>query len=192
MGETARERMVRITTELLLEGKAPQAITVKEIIERAGVGMGMVNYHFQTKEHLVDLAIERFMLFVVPSVKDMLLAHKELPPKEQLFLVVSEVADCITKSPGDSIARQAFLQNLMQGVKGDTTALAAEVLYEPMRRALPHCSEQEVWVRLQMLVFTLEMALLRAPIMKEVNRLDFYNQSDRNDFLKQVTNILLS
>ncbi len=192
MGETARERMVRVTTELLLEGKAPQAITVKEIIERAGVGMGMVNYHFQTKEHLVALAIERFMSFVVPTVKDMLLAHKELPPEDQLLLIVSEVADCITKSPGDSIARQAFLKNLTQGSKGDATILAAEVLYEPMRRALPHCSEREVWVRLQMLVFTLEMALLRAPIMKEVSRLDFYNQRDRNDFLKQVTDILLA
>lgn len=190
--ETARERMLRVTTELLLEGKAPQEITVKEIIERADVGMGMVNYHFQTKEHLVALAIEQFMSFVVPSVKGMLLEHETLPPKERLAIAVKGVANCLAQAPGDSIARQAFLQNLTQGTKNDATALAAEVLYEPMRQALPNCDEQEVWVRLQMLISCMEMALLRAPVLRETNKLNFYDEDERNQFLKQVTDILLT
>ena len=56
-----RERILEATLQLLNENLNPQAITVRQIAERAKVGVGLVNYHFQSKDKLFNEAVASAM-----------------------------------------------------------------------------------------------------------------------------------
>ena len=53
----ARNRIIKAAIELLDEHSDPARITVRQIAERAGVGTGLINYHFQTKDNLLQEAV---------------------------------------------------------------------------------------------------------------------------------------
>ena len=62
MGENdAKERLIDVTIKMICQGKKPSEITVKDITEKAEVGNGMVNYHFQSKDNLIRLAVKKVM-----------------------------------------------------------------------------------------------------------------------------------
>jgi len=56
----AREKILDAVKSLLDEGVPSDTITVRQIAQRAGVGIGSINYHFASKEKLVfDAVIDR-------------------------------------------------------------------------------------------------------------------------------------
>ena len=54
----AKERILQAAIELLAEF---ETITVRQIAERAEVGIGSINYHFQSKDNLLNEAVGRMM-----------------------------------------------------------------------------------------------------------------------------------
>jgi AcrR family transcriptional regulator len=54
------ERILQATIELLRTAGAA-GLTVRQIAEKAGVGVGLINYHFGTKAHLLEAAAERML-----------------------------------------------------------------------------------------------------------------------------------
>jgi TetR/AcrR family transcriptional regulator, regulator of cefoperazone and chloramphenicol sensitivity len=56
---TTRERLLKTAVQLLGKG-GPEKLTIRQIAARAGVNVAAVNYHFHSKEHLVDEAIYAF------------------------------------------------------------------------------------------------------------------------------------
>ena len=61
-----REIIMQATIELIHEkGEQVNHITVREICQRANVGLGLVNYHFGSKEKLIELCVERIINGIV-------------------------------------------------------------------------------------------------------------------------------
>lgn len=52
-----KERIIKAALEILGETDEIEKITVRQIAERANVGIGSINYHFQSKEQLLSFAI---------------------------------------------------------------------------------------------------------------------------------------
>ena len=49
-----QEKIIQAATELIQEkGERFNDITVREICKKAGVGLGLLNYHFGNKERLI-------------------------------------------------------------------------------------------------------------------------------------------
>lgn len=53
----AKDKILQATLEMLNEGIDPETITTRDIAKNAGVNLALVNYHFQTKENLIQQAI---------------------------------------------------------------------------------------------------------------------------------------
>ena len=63
-----RERIVEATCALIEEsGGKVRAVTTRAIAARAGVGVGLINYHFQSKDRLIELCVQRVISRVVGS-----------------------------------------------------------------------------------------------------------------------------
>ncbi|HAO61873.1 MAG TPA: TetR/AcrR family transcriptional regulator [Erysipelotrichaceae bacterium] len=57
----ARERIIQATIDLLNEGAEVDFITVRVVAQRANVGVGLINYHFHTRDNLLSIAIGSLM-----------------------------------------------------------------------------------------------------------------------------------
>ncbi|MCC0644879.1 MULTISPECIES: TetR/AcrR family transcriptional regulator [unclassified Clostridioides] len=64
----ARERIIEITLRILEEVEDVDKITVRQIAERAGVGVGLINYHFKTKDNLLSIAIGDTMSNIITEL----------------------------------------------------------------------------------------------------------------------------
>lgn len=61
-----KEHLIRITTELIEQSNGNiKDITARAITEKAGVGLGLLNYHFGSKENLITICIQRIISQVV-------------------------------------------------------------------------------------------------------------------------------
>jgi AcrR family transcriptional regulator len=55
--QDARNRILKATKEILDETDNIDQITVRQIAERANVGVGLINYHFKSKDNLLGTAV---------------------------------------------------------------------------------------------------------------------------------------
>ena len=61
-----KEIILQAATELIQSGSGNiTEITTRDIARKAGVGVGLINYHFQTKEQLITLCVQRMIRQVV-------------------------------------------------------------------------------------------------------------------------------
>lgn len=59
--EETRERILRTAVELLRESDDPTGITIRQIAARADIGIGLINYHFGSRDKLFNDAVGQLM-----------------------------------------------------------------------------------------------------------------------------------
>ena len=63
-----KEKIIEATISLITESDGEVTnINTRAISERANVGVGLVNYHFQTKENLIEICVERMIGKVIST-----------------------------------------------------------------------------------------------------------------------------
>lgn len=61
-----KEHIIAVTTELINQSNGNIAeITTRLIADQAGIGIGLINYHFQSKENLIEICVERIINKVI-------------------------------------------------------------------------------------------------------------------------------
>ena len=61
-----KEAIIHATIKLIEENSEHlEKITVRDICKNAGVGLGLVNYHFVSKDKLIEACVERIINGIV-------------------------------------------------------------------------------------------------------------------------------
>ena len=80
-----KETLIQAATTLIEErGEHIEEITVREICKNAGVGLGLVNYHFGSKDKLIEICVERIINGIVEHFQNIREETEELSPFEKL------------------------------------------------------------------------------------------------------------
>jgi AcrR family transcriptional regulator len=66
----AKEKLLQATLAILGEGIDPELITTRDIAKRAGLNIALINYHFQSKDNLIEQAIEIKMTGIADEMYD--------------------------------------------------------------------------------------------------------------------------
>ena len=56
-----KEKILRAVQEMLQEGLSAEDITIRQIAKRAEIGIGTINYHYQSKDKLLSDAVGELM-----------------------------------------------------------------------------------------------------------------------------------
>jgi AcrR family transcriptional regulator len=108
---TTREKILGATLELLA-GSEPEALTTRQIAALAGVNVAAINYHFRTKDNLIDEAVYVFSSRAFAQGLQ-LLRDEAVSPLHRLLQFLKGYAWGLVEYRG--ITRTAFEKNLAPG-----------------------------------------------------------------------------
>ncbi len=176
--EDIKDRVIAATTELIIAGSGTvDEITTRAIAERAQVGVGLVNYHFQTKENLIELCVQRIISNVIAEFKP---PEKEnLSCIERLQAVAKAVADFLAENP--SVSRISILGDYNRPQASDNTMRAAQGFMNSLQGT--DLSESTQKILMFELVSILQAAFLRRDLSKELWGYDFNCKPERDRFI---------
>lgn len=185
--EQAKQTIIEAATELISNSSGNMSdITTRMIAEKAGVGVGLINYHFQTKDNLIETCVQRIISQVTEHFRPQL--EPGLGPRERLKQVVKLVADFLIANP--SLSRISILadhnspapqDNTMKTVKG-----FASVWTKEGKEAGEHST-----VLLFALTAVIQAVFLRKELTFQLFGFDFREKDQRDGFLDLLVDRLL-
>ncbi len=176
--EDVRQKIIDVTIDLINKSNgAIEAITTRAISEKAGVGVGLINYHFQTKDNLIEICVQRIIGTVITKFKPA--ANEKLNVKDRLKSTAKEVADFLIENPSvsrisilsDHIKPQIF-DNTMKSVQGFLLGLSDSDM-----------SDRDKKILVFALTSVLQALFLRRELSKELFQLDFSIKQERDIFI---------
>jgi AcrR family transcriptional regulator len=167
-----RERVLEVAERLFAE-RGLDAVSIRDIIAAAGANLGAINYHFGTKDRLIEAVFERRL---VPSTQEQLRALDAVdeaagdrPPKLEAVLeaifrpVVEETMD--PKRGGATFGKLMARclvdpHPVMERVMHSHFAAVVKRFDAALMRAMPSLAPGDVFWRMHLLMGGLHQSLL--------------------------------
>jgi AcrR family transcriptional regulator len=112
-----KERIIEAATSLIAESEGDVSeISTRAIAEKAGVGVGLINYHFQAKDSLIEICVERMIGDVIAAFAS---DTKKLSQVESLKHSAKMVMDFLIENP--AVARISILADCKTPKTEDNT-----------------------------------------------------------------------
>lgn len=198
-----KRRILAAATELIQEEQDFEKISMRSVARRAGVAVSMVNYHYQTKANLINLAVQSFVSSVIRSagasveasgssgmsgVVDGVVPNTPVAaetPTERMRRHLLGAATFIARNPG--ISRVSILRDLSNPSTDDNTSQVVAAA----QKQLAGIIGQEITEPLHRIMAEIQAAamqhlFLRAAVIKEQIGLDYYDEKDRHRLIDLV------
>ena len=110
--QDARQAIIDAAKAVLNETDEIEKITVRQIAARAGVGVGLINYHFRSKDNLLSIAIGDVMqktLLIFTKTN----AYSELEPVAKLRAMLKELYTLAGSN--EKLIRFILTREIMEG-----------------------------------------------------------------------------
>ena len=167
-----KERILTATIDILNEEASPEKITVRQIAERAGVSIGAINYHFQSKDNLLNEAVGRIIGDVAASWYQPF-QPLDVDPLTRLRKLFKESAKIIVRYP--KFVELTFSHALLHDDFG------VPMLIVPLLREIlgPNRSELELRLLAFELVVSMQVAVLRSEAFRRYSGIDLHDEVQR-------------
>lgn len=184
--QDAKEKIIKATTELIQESRGNAVeITTRAIAERANTGIGLINYHFQTKDNLVEVCVQQIIGEVISHFKPDV--SQNVSGKEYLKCIVKMVADFLAEN--QAVAQISIL--------GDYKA--PKILDNTMKTVMGFClslkeydiPNRDKTVLMFTLTSVLQAAFLRRELSGELFGYDFNDKSQRHSLIDFIIDSIL-
>ncbi len=186
-----KENIIRATTELIEQSSGRiHEITSRKIAQQAGVGLGLINYHFGSKENLITICVQRIINNVVMcfSQKKDTADRSNLSDEERLADWAKQVFDFLFENHAiSSISILGDMQNYhiesnsVYTQKGFLKAIQDQEMPEGDKRLLVF-----------MLTGAMQIAFLSGNTAKELLGYDLTIKRQRDLYIDKTVNILFT
>jgi len=185
----AKERLIEVTIKMICQGKKPSEITVKDITESAELGNGMVNYHFQSKDNLIRLAVKKVMTCATKLLSGKIKAKEEEPPVKRLTIILKEVVNFIADN--SEISKIAILDDL-ENNQGTAHLLSSEESYNKCIKDIYGDNMGTLSIKNYLIAGYINYIFLKAEKIKNETGFDFYNKEDREKAIETLVEELVN
>jgi len=170
-----------VTIRLIREYRDVSKVTIREICSRANVGTGTVNYHFQTKENLINQCVQSIIGNIISGFDD-LAEGLDMNSFEKLRFLFKTNIKFMVENVG--ISRVSILSDLISGSENDNSMQTREAYLRLLRRIYDdQKTDAELKSILNIAVASMQISFLRMEIIKKVDGLDLTTEEGRDRFM---------
>jgi AcrR family transcriptional regulator len=170
-----------VTTGLIREYGDISRITIRDICSRANVGVGTVNYHFQTKENLIDQCVQSIIDNIIGGFDD-LAESLDLEPYDKIRFLFKTNIKFLVENIG--ISKVSIMSDLISGSDHDNSIQTRDAYLRLLRKVYgQRKSDEELKSILYLAVATLQITFLRMEIIKKVDGLDLTTDEGQERFM---------
>lgn len=189
--DDVKGRILGAAVELLREKRDADSVSIRGIAERAGVSVGMANYHFQTKDKLIELAVQEHVAGVIRgSRSEEELTVTPASGAQEMRQRLKAAASFVAEHPG--ISRVSILRDMKEGHTEDNTSEVAKGVY---RQLADVYGDRRDAASLRLLaaiqVAAVQHLFLRAEVNRKSTGLDFFREEDRNRMMDLIIDTVL-
>lgn len=178
----AKQRIIDATINFISDKKDIQKITIRDIADKADVGIGLINYHFQTKENLINHCVQLIIGDVIGKF-DLIYKSLDLSPIDKLKFMLKSTTSFLASNSG--ISRISILTDLTNEKKQDNSIQTMEA-YMPILKEIygNNKDEKELKIIMQSIISTLQTTFLHSYTFKEYSGIDFFDKEQREEFIE--------
>ncbi len=178
--DITKENIIRQTISLIQETDgSSEHITIRKIAGKMGVGVGLINHYFGSKDNLMEVCVQTIISEVIHAFQPRLCDGED--PVELTKCVAKQVMDFLMNNR--QISKISILGDLKQPKLLDNTMKT--VLGFGSRLSGGHITERHKTAAF-MITAVLQEAFLRKDLMKDSFGIDFYDKGDRDRFIDSI------
>jgi len=185
---STKEKIMLITAKQLNEKKVDQ-ISIADIAKEAGVAVGLINYHFKTKENLFSAATEFFILQKISRESENIVSAGLKAEKRMIASL---------KGYGDFLAEYSqmcrlYFMNAFGKTNSDISQMGYEHYIPILREMYPNKTDIDLVFMIYPIVCAVQMMFLDNAPFKAATGLDFFCKKHRYRIIeKMVSDRLLA
>ncbi len=185
-----KERIIRATISLIENSDGlVENITVREIARKAGVAVGLINYHFLSKQNLLETCVQRiisqFMAGFSPDKSPEDEGERADKDSHGIGSFTKSVFSFLLKHP--EISKISMLGDLSHPDTGSNSSVSFRAIF----KAMPETeAEDRRRIKSFILLSTIQSAFLNRQISAELLGFDLRLKEDYSRFFRLVADIL--
>jgi len=182
--DTIKEKILQATIELMKDDTAN--ITVRKIAAHAGVTQGLINYHFQSKDNLINIAAQRFVDETVSRVPDTL-NQIDGDPIDMLRGRMKMTFNYLVEHP--NVSRISISRDWQAGQTNDNMQSSIEAYDKLLQHIIR--DEKQRFLAGHIFSASMQSMFMRSDVLRETQGIDISNPIVRNQFVDDLVDIVL-
>ena len=179
-----KEKIINTTTKMIVELGDVSEITVRDIALESEVGVGLINYHFQTKENLINICIVRIISKFIEELESIYM-NLDMSPIDKLKHVFKLKCNFIVSNP--EISKISMMIDLNSSGINDNTDQAAMVHLNVLRELFGNeKTDSELFTIFHTISSSIQVAFLRSNVFKLHTGIDFFDTEQREKFIDKL------
>lgn len=186
-----KEKIINTTISLIQHSEGLiENITIREIAQKADIAVGLINYHFGSKNNLIEICVQRIISHVMKIFPNRERSANTQETGEQkdaddLASFTASVFSFLIDHP--EISKISMLGDLSQPNAKSNSAVS----YRAILKAIPDKDPEKIRkIKAFMLLSTIQSAFLNRQISAELLGINLNDESNYRDFFCLVTEIL--
>ncbi len=185
-----QEKIIQAATELIQEkGERFNDITVREICKKAGVGLGLLNYHFGNKERLIELCVERIVNGIIDRFHSIQKETDDMPALERLTALGDMTFTFLFEHY--AVSRISILADMRMPKEDDNTHRIYLAYLPLMSACRPDWTRETLERKTLSLIATMQQSFLRHEVIRRISGTDLTVPEERKAFHREVLQDLL-